>query len=70
LAYSRSSTTAFYRSDKTRQPSTGGFGVGLAIANRAVKLHEGEIAISNKPEGGLIVEMSFPLVRNQPILQF
>jgi two-component system sensor histidine kinase CpxA len=60
----------FYRSDKTRQPSTGGFGVGLAIANRAVKLHEGEIAISNKPEGGLIVEMSFPLVRNQPILQF
>ena len=52
----------FYRSDKSRQPATGGFGVGLAIANRAVELHEGQISICNKPEGGLLVEMSFPVV--------
>jgi two-component system sensor histidine kinase CpxA len=51
----------FYRADKSRQSSTGGFGVGLAIANRAVKLHRGQIAIRNRPEGGLVVEMSFPL---------
>jgi two-component system sensor histidine kinase CpxA len=52
----------FYRSDKSRQPATGGFGVGLAIANRAVKLHEGQISIRNRQEGGLLVEMMFPLV--------
>jgi signal transduction histidine kinase len=51
----------FYRVDKSRQRSTGGFGVGLAIADRAVKLHAGEIVASNRPEGGFLVEMSFPL---------
>jgi two-component system sensor histidine kinase CpxA len=50
----------FYRVDKSRQRATGGFGVGLAIADRAVKLHSGEIRASNKPEGGLVIEMSFP----------
>jgi len=50
----------FYRVDKSRQRATGGFGVGLAIADRAVKLHAGEIRAANKPEGGLVVEMSFP----------
>jgi two-component system, OmpR family, sensor histidine kinase CpxA len=51
----------FHRVDKSRQRSTGGFGVGLAIADRAVKLHAGQIVAWNKPTGGLIVEMSFPL---------
>jgi len=50
----------FYRVDKSRQRATGGFGVGLAIADRAVKLHSGEIRATNKPEGGLVVEMTFP----------
>jgi two-component system sensor histidine kinase CpxA len=50
----------FYRIDKSRQRTTGGFGVGLAIADRAVKLHSGEIRASNRPEGGLVVEMTFP----------
>jgi two-component system, OmpR family, sensor histidine kinase CpxA len=51
----------FYRVDKSRQRSTGGFGVGLAIADRAVKLHAGEINAWNKPGGGLVVEMTFPI---------
>jgi two-component system sensor histidine kinase CpxA len=50
----------FYRVDRSRQRATGGFGVGLAIADRAVKLHSGQIKASNKPEGGLMVEMIFP----------
>jgi two-component system sensor histidine kinase CpxA len=50
----------FYRVDKSRQRSTDGFGVGLAIADRAVKLHAGEITASNRAEGGLMVEMIFP----------
>ncbi len=52
----------FYRADKSRRSSTGGFGVGLAIANRAVNLHAGHIFISNRKQGGLAVEMTFPLI--------
>ena len=52
----------FYRVDKARQFSTGGFGIGLAIANRAAHLHEGKIVIKNHMDGGLMVEMHVPLV--------
>ncbi len=52
----------FYRLDKSRRPATGGFGVGLAIANRAVQLHSGQISILNRIEGGLLVQMFLPLL--------
>ncbi len=51
----------FYRADKWREQSTTGFGVGLAIADRAVRLHAGQIVARNRPEGGLAVEISLPL---------
>ena len=51
----------FYRLDLSRQRSTGGYGVGLAITERAVRLHGGYVIARNSPEGGLIVEMSLPL---------
>jgi two-component system sensor histidine kinase CpxA len=50
----------FYRVDHARQIDTGGFGVGLAIADRAVRLHHGEVRARNRPEGGLIVSMMLP----------
>jgi two-component system sensor histidine kinase CpxA len=50
----------FYRLDDSRQRSTGGFGVGLAITERAVQLHGGEVAARNAAEGGLTIEMSLP----------
>jgi two-component system sensor histidine kinase CpxA len=50
----------FYRVDRSRQPSTGGFGVGLAIADRAVKLHAGQITAVNRAGGGLSVEIRLP----------
>jgi two-component system, OmpR family, sensor histidine kinase CpxA len=50
----------FYRVDDARQRDTGGFGVGLAIADRAVRLHHGEVRARNRPEGGLIVSLSLP----------
>jgi two-component system, OmpR family, sensor histidine kinase CpxA len=50
----------FYRLDNSRQRSTGGFGVGLAITERAVQLHGGEVIASNATEGGLIVELRLP----------
>ena len=39
-----------------------GAGLGLAIAERAVTVHEGTIRALNAPKGGLIVEIDLPLV--------
>lgn len=51
----------FYRLDLSRQRSTGGYGVGLAITERAVRLHGGSVTARNAVEGsGLIVEMRLP----------
>jgi two-component system sensor histidine kinase CpxA len=51
----------FYRLDVARSSSTGGFGVGLAITERAVRLHGGTLRAINRPEGGTCIEMKFPL---------
>jgi len=51
----------FYRIDDARGRQTGGVGLGLAITDRAVRLHSGTIRISNRPEGGLMVEIRLPL---------
>jgi len=51
----------FYRIDDARGRETGGVGLGLAITERAVRLHAGTVKASNRPEGGLIVEIRLPL---------
>jgi two-component system, OmpR family, sensor histidine kinase CpxA len=58
----------FYRVDPARSTETGGFGVGLAIAERAVKLHGGELSASNRPGGGAAIRMSFPLLRERTLI--
>jgi two-component system sensor histidine kinase CpxA len=50
----------FYRLDDTRNQQTGGAGLGLSIAERAIKLHGGELRASNRKEGGLEVEIRIP----------
>jgi two-component system sensor histidine kinase CpxA len=57
----RSIFRPFYRLDLSRQRSTGGYGVGLAITERAIRLHGGEVEASNAEGGGLTVTMRFPL---------
>lgn len=51
----------FYRLDDARNRQTGGVGLGLAITERAVRLHGGSVKASNRPEGGLQVEIRLPL---------
>jgi two-component system sensor histidine kinase CpxA len=51
----------FYRVDRARTEQTGGFGVGLAIAERAVKLHNGYIRAQNRAGGGTSIQISLPL---------
>ena len=53
----------FYRIDDARGRQTGGVGLGLAITDRAVRLHGGTVRAMNRPEGGLLVEVRLPLVQ-------
>jgi len=52
----------FYRGDAGM--GTSGFGLGLAIAQRAVDAHGGAIKAANVPGGGLEVEVDLPLAHS------
>lgn len=49
----------FTQGDQAR--GTEGSGLGLAIVKRIIDSHEGEIKMTNKPEGGLLVIIYLPL---------
>jgi two-component system sensor histidine kinase CpxA len=49
----------FFRVEEDRNRSSGGVGLGLAIARRAVELHGGKLRASNA-HPGLLVEMELP----------
>ncbi len=51
----------FYRIDDARGRQTGGAGLGLAITERAVRLHGGSVKAFNRSEGGLQIEIRLPL---------
>lgn len=51
----------FFRVDDSRTEHTGGFGLGLAIAKRAILLHKGDIIAQNLPDKGLSVLVTFPV---------
>jgi two-component system sensor histidine kinase CpxA len=50
----------FVRVDAARGPNSGGVGLGLAIARRAVVAHGGSIEAANRKEGGLEVTIRLP----------
>ncbi len=55
----------FYRVDYARSPDTGGFGVGLAIADRAVRLHHGELSAMNRKDGGATIRITLPAIESK-----
>ena len=54
----------FYRVDKARDRTSGGMGLGLAIASRAVELHRGRMTARNA-NPGLIIEIELPVDRSE-----
>jgi len=50
----------FYRVEQDRDRKSGGVGLGLAIARRAVELHKGHLRASNASPG-LLVEIELPV---------
>ena len=52
----------FYRVQESRDRSSGGHGIGLAIAAAAVGRHGGQIEARNAAGGGLSVRVSLPMV--------
>lgn len=55
----------FYRVDTSREKKTGGYGLGLSIAQKAIGLHHGHIVAINRPAGGLQVIIELPVDTNQ-----
>ncbi|ALK96300.1 sensor protein RstB [Massilia sp. WF1] len=50
----------FYRLDRSRDRATGGFGLGLSIARKAVMLHGGILRVERSPLGGARFAISLP----------
>lgn len=52
----------FYRAQASRDRSTGGAGLGLAIVQAIVHAHAGTIAAANRPEGGSAFTVKLPIL--------
>lgn len=51
----------FYRSDKSRNSQTGGYGIGLSIARAIVEAHNGTIQATTKDGQSLTITIIFPI---------
>lgn len=52
---------AFSRLERSRNPDTGGVGLGLTIARDIARTHGGDILLSDSPRGGLRATVRLPL---------
>ena len=51
----------FFRLEASRNPATGGVGLGLTIARDVVRSHGGDIFLDDSPRGGLRVRVRLPV---------
>lgn len=52
----------FFRVSEARDRQSGGTGVGLAIAERALRMYGGNITAANAQDGGFIITINLPLL--------
>lgn len=50
----------FWRGDPSRNKNSGGSGLGLSIVKAITMAHDGNVRLTNRPSGGLCVELNFP----------
>jgi len=50
----------FVRLDRSRNPSTGGVGLGLTIARDVARGHGGDVRLETSPHGGLRARVHLP----------
>lgn len=55
----------FIRLDDSRERSTGGYGLGLAIVSQIVRMHDGQVSAEESPLGGARMRIQFPM--NAPL---
>jgi signal transduction histidine kinase len=55
----------FVRLEPSRNSETGGFGLGLTIADAVIRGHCGKLELRNGPKGGLVVSVLLP--KQQPV---
>ena len=51
----------FYRVEGSRNRETGGTGLGLPIARDILRAHGGDVALANRPGGGLVARVTLPV---------
>ncbi|MEB8431202.1 ATP-binding protein [Cocleimonas sp. KMM 6892] len=51
----------FVRLSEARDRDSGGYGLGLAIAQRSIVFHQGEIVARNRDQGGLCIDIILPV---------
>lgn len=51
----------FYRMDQSRNSSTGGYGLGMSIAQSIVAAHKGKIRAEFPNENVLVISVTLPL---------
>jgi signal transduction histidine kinase len=56
----------YSRLEGSRSRETGGVGLGLSIARAVIRAEGGEIALANRPEGGLCARVTLPLPTGAP----
>jgi signal transduction histidine kinase len=58
--------TRFWRSDTSRSRATGGAGLGLAIAQELVLVHDGSISVESSEGSGSVFRVRIPLTSRRP----
>jgi signal transduction histidine kinase len=51
----------FYRLELSRNPDTGGVGLGLSVARTIAREHGGDITLANRQSGGLCARLQLPV---------
>jgi signal transduction histidine kinase len=52
--------TPFFRTDRSRSRSTGGLGLGVALARRIAAAHGGTLAFESRPGEGTTARLRLP----------